>query len=66
MASMLLALEYLNYKTMTYAEVTGTGKKQIGFSEVDIATATRYSGEDADITLRLKQLLEPKLQEQGA
>ena len=60
-----LALEYLNYRTMTYAEVTGTGKKQIGFSEVDITTATRYSGEDADITLRLKMLLEPKLREQG-
>lgn len=60
-----LALEYLNYKTVTYAEVTGTGKKQKGFSEVDIATATRYSGEDADITLRLKILLEPKLREQG-
>jgi hypothetical protein len=60
-----LALEYLNYRTMTYADVTGTGKKQIGFSEVDIATATRYSGEDADIALRLKMLLEPKLREQG-
>lgn len=60
-----LALEYLNYRTMTYAEVTGTGKKQIGFNAVDITTATRYSGEDADITLRLKMLLEPKLREQG-
>lgn len=60
-----IALEYLNYKTMTYAEVTGSGKKQIGFSEVDIATATRYSGEDADIALRLKQVLEPKLREQN-
>ncbi len=58
-----IALEYLNYKTMTYAEVTGTGKKQICFSEVDIATATRYSGEDADISLRLKRVLEPKLRE---
>jgi DNA polymerase-1 len=41
-----LALEYLNYKTITYAEVTGTGKKQINFSEVAVQTATRYSGED--------------------
>ena len=58
-----IALEYLNYKTMTYADVTGTGKKQICFNEVDIATATRYSGEDADIAFRLKQVLEPKLRE---
>jgi DNA polymerase-1 len=60
-----IALEYLNYKTITYADVTGSGKKKIGFCDVDIATATRYSGEDADIALRLKQVLEPKLQEQN-
>jgi len=59
-----LALEYLNYKTLTYAEVTGSGKKQIGFADVDVQTATRYSGEDADITLRLKQTLAPMLREQ--
>jgi len=58
-----IALEYLNYKTLTYAEVTGSGKKQIGFSAVDIMTATRYSGEDADITLRLKHTLAPLLLE---
>ncbi len=59
-----LALEYFNHKTITYAEVTGSGKKQIGFAEVDVQTATRYSGEDADITLRLKQTLAPLLREQ--
>jgi DNA polymerase-1 len=60
-----LALEFLNYKTMTYAEVAGTGKKQIGFNEVDIKTATDYSGEDADITLRIKEVLQSKLKEQN-
>lgn len=60
-----MALEYLNYKTITYAEVTGSGKKQIGFADVDVQTATRYSGEDADITLRLKQTLAPMLREQN-
>jgi DNA polymerase-1 len=60
-----IALEYLNYKTTTYQEVAGSGKKQIGFHEVDVATATRYSGEDADITLRLKQKLSPMLREQN-
>ncbi len=59
-----IALEYLNYKVTTYEEVTGSGKKQIGFNEVDIETAARYSGEDADIALRLKQTLQPKLEEQ--
>ena len=60
-----LALEFFNYKMTTYTDVTGTGKKQIGFHEVDVKTATDYSGEDADITLRLKQLLELRLREQG-
>jgi DNA polymerase-1 len=60
-----IALEYLNYKTMTYAEVAGSGKKQIVFSAVDIATATRYSCEDADITLRVKQILASLLKEQN-
>ena len=60
-----LALEFLNYKTTTYADVTGSGKKQVGFHEVDIKTAADYSGEDADVTLRLKQLLAPKLKEQN-
>ena len=58
-----IALEYLNYKITTYTEVTGSGKKQISFNEVNIETAARYSGEDADIALRLKQTLEPKLKE---
>ncbi len=60
-----LALEFLNYKVTTYADVCGTGKKQIAFSEVNIERATEYSAEDADIALRLKQVLEPKLKEQG-
>ncbi len=60
-----IALEYLSYKTMTYEDVTGTGKKQISFSAVDVKTATRYSGEDADIALRLKQKLAPMLSEQN-
>ena len=58
-----IALEYLNYKITTYADVTGTGKKRIGFNEVGLETAARYSGEDADITLRLKRVLAPKLAE---
>jgi DNA polymerase-1 len=60
-----LALEFLNCKTTTYADVTGTGKKQIGFHEVDIKIATDYSAEDADLALRLRGVLGPKLKDQG-
>ncbi len=59
-----IALEYLNYKTITYAEVAGSGKKQIGFDAVPVETATQYSGEDADVALRLKEVLAPRLEEQ--
>jgi len=59
-----IALEYLNHKTTTYKDVTGAGKKQISFSEVEIPVATRYSGEDADLAFRLRQTLGPMLGEQ--
>ena len=58
-----IALEYLNHKNMTYADVTGSGKKQILFSAVEVQTATKYAGEDADIAFRLKQKLAPLLVE---
>ena len=56
-----LAHRHLNYKTVSYEEVTGKGAKQIGFDQVDIDTATRYAAEDADITLRLHEALFPQI-----
>ncbi|MFZ3066123.1 MAG: DNA polymerase I [Nitrospirota bacterium] len=60
-----IALEYLNHIMTTYKDVTGTGKGQKNFSEVDIETATNYSCEDAEITYQLAKLLGPMLKEQG-
>ncbi|MCW8841183.1 MAG: DNA polymerase I, partial [Gammaproteobacteria bacterium] len=57
-----LALKYLNAKTTKYEEVAGKGAKQIGFNEVAIEQAAPYAAEDADITLRLHQVLWPRLQ----
>ena len=48
-----LASDHLGYKMISYSEVTGTGKKQIGFDEVALDVATRYAAEDADVTLQL-------------
>ena len=48
-----LALKYLNYKNISYDEMTLNGRKRISFSEVLIEKATIYSGEDAEVTLRL-------------
>ena len=56
-----LALRHLGLSTISYADVVGKGAKQIGFDQVDLDTATRYSAEDADITLQLHQNLSPQL-----
>ncbi|HOY02654.1 MAG TPA: DNA polymerase I, partial [Zoogloea sp.] len=56
-----LASRHLGIKTLTYAEVCGKGAKQIGFGEVDLARATEYAAEDADITLRLHRNLSAQL-----
>lgn len=57
-----LAIEYLNQRMTPYAEVTGSGKKQICFSEVEIDKATRYAAEDADITWQIGECLAPQLE----
>jgi DNA polymerase-1 len=56
-----LAARHLGLKTIRYDEVTGKGASRIGFEQVDIARASEYAAEDADITLRLHQALHPRL-----
>ncbi|MBE0502605.1 MAG: DNA polymerase I [Desulfuromonadales bacterium] len=60
-----LAAELLDYKTITYDEMTGTGKKRVCFSEVEIEKAIVYAAEDADVTWRLYEFLAPLLVESG-
>ncbi|MGH8112798.1 MAG: DNA polymerase I [Rhodanobacteraceae bacterium] len=57
-----LAKRWLGYDTVHYEDVAGKGAKQIPFSEVALDVACRYSGEDADVTLRLHEMLWPKLE----
>ena len=52
---------HLSHKPITFTEVAGKGKDKITFDCVRIAEATKYSAEDADVTLRLHCLLKPKL-----
>ena len=56
-----LSSYYLNHKTSTFEEVAGKGVKQVTFDKVPLDLATNYAAEDADITLRLYEVLEPKL-----
>ena len=59
-----LAKFYLNYKTTTFEEVAGKGVKQITFDQVPLNLAGNYASEDADITLRLYEKLNPLLSKQ--
>jgi DNA polymerase-1 len=48
-----LALRHLNHTTIPFVDVCGKGVNMITFDKVEIARATEYAAEDADITLRL-------------
>lgn len=52
---------FCNHKTITYDEVTGTGKNRIGFAEVPLEKACDYAAEDAEITFRLHAIFKPRL-----
>ena len=58
-----LAKTYLGVSTIHYEDVAGKGIKQIPFQQVPIEQAAPYAAEDADITLRLHQVLMAKLQQ---
>ena len=59
-----LSSYYLNHKTSTFEDVAGKGAKQVTFDQVPIDTATHYAAEDADITLRLYEELNPMLEKE--
>ena len=60
-----LSEKYLSHKPISFADVAGKGKEKVTFDCVPVAEATRYSAEDADVTLRLWMLLKPRLAVEG-
>jgi DNA polymerase I len=56
---------HLSHTPIAFNEVAGKGKDKITFDCVPVAEATKYSAEDADVTLRLALLLKPKMVEAG-
>ncbi len=56
-----LSERYLNHTPIPIKPLLGSGKSAITFDKVAIADAVKYAAEDADITLRLWQLLRPQL-----
>ena len=61
-----LAFNYLNEETIKFADVAGKGAAQITFNQVPLEQAAPYAAEDADITLRLHQVLWPKVAGEAA
>ncbi len=60
-----LSERHLGHKPISFKEVAGTGKSAISFDRVAIDRATQYAAEDADVTLRLWQMLKPRLGRMG-
>ncbi|SHO22429.1 DNA polymerase I [Moritella viscosa] len=57
-----LADKYLNHKTISFEEIAGKGKKQLTFNQIELEQASPYAAEDADVTLRLHNVLWAKLE----
>lgn len=56
-----LSEHWLGHTPIAFKEIAGTGKAQKTFDQLDIGVATKYAAEDADVTLRLWQVLKPRL-----
>jgi DNA polymerase-1 len=60
----ILSENYLGYKPVSITELIGAkGKNQGNMRDVEFEKIKEYAAEDADITLQLKHVFEPKLKE---
>ncbi|MGC6452298.1 MAG: DNA polymerase I [Candidatus Puniceispirillaceae bacterium] len=60
-----LAGHWLDHSTIKYEDVCGKGAKQVPFGSIAPEAALDYAAEDADVTLRLWQMLRPRLASEG-
>jgi DNA polymerase-1 len=58
-----MAIRRLDIRKIPTTDLIGTGRSQVTMREVPVEKVSRYACEDADVTLRLKNLLEPELKE---
>ncbi|MEN5258892.1 DNA polymerase I [Pseudomonas protegens] len=56
-----LAQKYLDHSTVSFQDIAGKGAKQLTFDQIPLEQAGPYAAEDADVTLRLHQVLFDKL-----
>ena len=55
---------HLGHKTITFKELVGSGKNKLNFVDIELAKATEYAAEDADVTLRLYEILKERMDEE--
>jgi len=55
---------HLGHKTITFKELVGSGKNKLDFADIELAKATEYAAEDADVTLRLYEILKERMDEE--
>lgn len=60
-----LAKRFLNHENISIESLIGTGKNQRTMDQAPVALVTDYAAEDADVALRLKEILAPKLTADG-
>jgi DNA polymerase I len=60
-----LTADYLAYTMIPIEDLIGKGKKQITMDMVSCARVAEYSGEDAEVSLRLARCLEPEIARLG-
>jgi len=60
-----LAKRHLDHEMISFKEIVGSGKSALSFCDIAIDKATEYAAEDADVALRLWQLLKPRLAAQS-
>ena len=56
-----LAKRYLGHQTISFEEIAGKGKNQLTFNQIQLEQAAEYAAEDADVTMKLQQVLWEKL-----
>ena len=56
-----LAKRYLGHQTISFEEIAGKGKNQLTFNQIALEQAAEYAAEDADVTMKLQQVLWEKL-----
>ena len=61
----VLTLAFLGHTCIPITSLIGTGRDQKGFDTVPLDRAVEYAAEDADVTLRLEEVMAPQLEASG-